>query len=273
MRIFHFPWHAARMARFAGHAGNPATRCWREIVAALHAEGLEGVTLSSDATKAASAIPADAATKIICVGLNYLDHAAEGKQEVPKFPVFFIRYLSSFVADGEALVAPAISQKYDYEAELAFVVGRTARHVPKERALDYIYGYTLGMDGSVRDYQKRTPQWTLGKNFDRSGALGPMIVPAVAVPPGASGFAIRSRLNGVTMQEDNTREMVFDVATLLSSVSECMTLQPGDIVLTGTPAGVGFARMPPLYLKPGDLLEIEIEGIGTLRNPVVRNKY
>lgn len=242
---------------------------WRETVAALHEGGPEAVARATGPVASPFAVPATESTKILCVGLNYLDHAAEGKQEVPKHPVFFIRYLSSFVAHDDSLVLPSVSEKYDYEAELAIVIGRTAHRVSKERALDHVFGYTLGMDGSVRDYQKRTPQWTLGKNFDRSGALGPCIVPAADLSPGASGLAIRSALNGVVMQEDNTREMIFDVPTLIASLTEAITLQPGDIILTGTPAGVGFARTPPVYLKAGDALEISIEGIGALSNRVI----
>lgn len=207
-------------------------------------------------------------SKILCVGLNYADHAAEGKQEVPAHPVFFTRYPSSFVGHQQPMLRPTLSEKFDYEAELGVVIGTRCRHVPKEKALDVIFGYTLINDGSIRDYQKRTPQWTLGKNFDASGALGPEIVRADTLPPGAKGLAIRSRLNGQVMQEDNTSNMLFDIPTLIAGLTEVMTLTPGDIISTGTPAGVGFARTPKVWLTPGDSIEVEIEGIGILRNDI-----
>ncbi|MBI1274466.1 hypothetical protein GC177_00650 [bacterium] len=206
--------------------------------------------------------------KILCVGLNYRDHAAEGKFEVPEHPVFFIRYPSSFVMHGEPLAMPRHSTKYDYEGELVAVIGKAGRDIPESSALDHVSGYTIGMDGSVRDYQKRTPQWTLGKNFDRSGALGPHITPASQLPPGASGLRITTKVNGETLQDDNTSSMIFSVARLIAAASEAMTLNPGDMILTGTPAGVGFARKPPVYLKPGDEVSVTIESIGELKNRV-----
>lgn len=215
------------------------------------------------------AIPASPSSKILCVGLNYRDHAREGNQPIPEFPVFFVRFPSSFVAHGEKLIAPRVSKRYDYEAELAVVIGKTARHVSKEEALQYVFGYTAAMDGTMRDFQKRSPQWTLGKNFDASGALGPEITAADALPPGAYGLSVQARVNGALLQDGNTADMIFDVATLIATLSQCLTLHPGDILLTGTPAGVGFARTPPVYLQPGDTVEVSIEGIGTLRNRVV----
>jgi 2-keto-4-pentenoate hydratase/2-oxohepta-3-ene-1,7-dioic acid hydratase in catechol pathway len=206
--------------------------------------------------------------KILCVGLNYRDHAAEGKQDVPEHPVFFIRYASSFVKHGEPLEMPRHSGKYDYEGELVVIIGKTGRDILESEALGYVQGYTIGMDGSVRDYQKRTPQWTLGKNFDRSGALGPHITSASQLPPGASGLRITTRVNGEVLQDDSTANMIFPVARLIASASEAMTLNPGDMILTGTPAGVGFARKPPIYLKPGDEVSVTIDGIGELKNRV-----
>jgi 2-keto-4-pentenoate hydratase/2-oxohepta-3-ene-1,7-dioic acid hydratase in catechol pathway len=208
-------------------------------------------------------------TRILCVGVNYADHAAEGKMEPPKFPNFFVRYPSSFVRHGEALQMPKLSTKYDFEGELVAVIGKAGRFISRDAALDYVSGYAIGMDGSVRDYQKRTSQFTLGKNFDRSGAIGPAIVPASNIPPGAKGLSLKTRVNGAIMQDASTSDMIFDVAAVVSTLSEAMTLQPGDLILTGTPSGVGFARTPPIFLKPGDEVEIEIEKIGVLRNKVV----
>ncbi|MBN8532199.1 MAG: fumarylacetoacetate hydrolase family protein [Alphaproteobacteria bacterium] len=217
----------------------------------------------------AYAMPVPDPDKIICVGLNYRDHAIEGKQEIPTVPVFFLRLASSMVAHGQDLWLPKVSSKYDYEAELAVVIGKRGRHVPKEKALELVAGYTLCNDGSVRDYQKRTAQWTMGKNFDKSGSLGPEIVTADELPVGAKGLKVRSILNGQVMQDGNTDDMIFDIATLVSQLTEVMTLEPGDIISTGTPAGVGFARTPPVWMKAGDTVEIEIEKIGKLINKVV----
>lgn len=240
---------------------------WGPLIAALHGQDL---TLSTGmaAIVRTHALPVEATSKIICVGLNYTDHAKEGNQPIPEFPVFFIRYPSSFVAHAQPLIAPVNSNRYDYEAELAVIIGKTARHVAKSRALEHVFGYTTAMDGTMRDFQKRTPQWTQGKNFDSSGALGPEIVTAGELPPGASGLRIQSRVNGELMQDGNTGDMIFDVATLIAALSATMTLSPGDVILTGTPAGVGFARTPPVYLKPGDRVEVSIEGIGSLVNTV-----
>jgi 2-keto-4-pentenoate hydratase/2-oxohepta-3-ene-1,7-dioic acid hydratase in catechol pathway len=214
------------------------------------------------------ALPVPGAEKIICVGLNYRDHAIEGNQPIPETPVFFIRYLSSFVAHGKPLVAPKLSTRYDYEAELAVVIGKTLRHASEAQAAEAIFGYTVAMDGSVRDYQKRTPQWTLGKNFDDSASLGPEIVTAESVNF-AKGLAVTCQVNGETLQQGNTAEMIFSLPFLIATLTEVMTLHAGDIILTGTPAGVGFARKPPLYLKGGDVVTCSIEGVGTLQNPVV----
>lgn len=213
--------------------------------------------------------PISPSTRIICVGLNYTDHAKETNQPLPESPVFFIRYPSSFVGHEEPVTAPKLSDKYDYEAELGIVIGRQGRYLTPANALDYVFGYTIGFDGSVRDYQKRTPQWTLGKNFDESGALGPELVSADEVPAGARGLRVQTRVNGELLQDGTTADMIFDVPTLLTALSEVMTLEPGDIILTGTPAGVGFARTPPRYLVAGDKVESIIEGLGTLRNPVI----
>ncbi|MEK8033643.1 fumarylacetoacetate hydrolase family protein [Ideonella sp. DXS29W] len=207
--------------------------------------------------------------KALAVGLNYRDHAAESGFELPKFPVVFQRYPSSWVAHGQALVRPRASEQLDYEAELVAVIGRAGRHIHAADALAHVAGYSVFNDGSIRDRQLRTPQWLLGKNFDATGAFGPEFVTADELPPGASGLRIQCRLNGQALQDGNTADMVFDVAALVAACSEVMTLQPGDMIITGTPAGVGMGRRPPVWMKAGDVCDVEIEGIGLLRNPVV----
>ena len=206
--------------------------------------------------------------KTVCLGLNYYDHAAESGREKPVYPWFFLRATSSLLAHGEAGLRPMVSDKFDYEAELAVVIGKRARHVKRKDALDYVFGYACFNDMSVRDYQKRTPQWTIGKNFDRTGALGPVLVSADALPPGAAGLRIQARLNGAVMQDANTRDMIWDVAETIALLSECLTLEPGDVIAMGTPAGVGQSRVPPVWMKQGDTIDIEIEGLGLLSNRI-----
>lgn len=206
--------------------------------------------------------------KIICIGLNYKDHAKEGGNPIPDYPAIFLRANTSIALPGTPLLRPPTSEKLDFEAELAVIIGATASRVPAAQSLSHVAGYACFNDGSVRDYQRKSSQWTIGKNFDRSGSFGPDMVTADALPPGAHGLRITSRVNGSIMQDGNTGNMIFSVATLVSVLSECMTLEPGDIIATGTPAGVGYARNPPLFLKHGDVCEIEIEGIGVLTNTV-----
>ena len=206
--------------------------------------------------------------KTICLGLNYYDHAKESGREKPVYPWFFLRATTSLLAHGEAALLPKVSEKLDWEAELAVVIGTTARHVAEEDALDYVFGYTCFNDISVRDYQKRTPQWTIGKNFDKTGGFGPVLVTADALPRGAVGLNIQARLNGVVMQNADTSDMIWNVAETIALLSECMTLEPGDVIVMGTPAGVGQSRVPPLWMKDGDRIEIEIENIGLLVNTI-----
>jgi 2-keto-4-pentenoate hydratase/2-oxohepta-3-ene-1,7-dioic acid hydratase in catechol pathway len=213
--------------------------------------------------------PVQQPAKAFAIGLNYVDHAAESKFEVPKHPVVFQRYPSSWVAHGQPLVRPHVSTQFDYEAELVAVIGKGGRYIAKDKALDHVAGYSIFNDGSIRDYQLRTNQWTLGKNFDDSGSFGPEFVTADELPAGARGLRIQCRLNGQVLQDANTKDMVFDVATLVAACSEAMALQPGDIIITGTPSGVGMARKPQVWMKPGDTCEIEIERIGILRNGIV----
>jgi len=207
--------------------------------------------------------------KAFAIGLNYTDHAAESNFDAPKYPVVFQRYASSWVGHGQPLVRPHVSTQFDYEAELVAVIGKPGRYITRERAIDHVAGYSIFNDGSIRDYQLRTNQWTLGKNFDASGGFGPEFVTADELPPGAAGLRIQCRLNGRVLQDANTKDMIFDVATLVAVCSEAMALQVGDLIITGTPAGVGMARKPQVWMTAGDSCEIEIERIGVLRNGIV----
>ncbi|HOX13281.1 MAG TPA: fumarylacetoacetate hydrolase family protein [Spirochaetia bacterium] len=208
-------------------------------------------------------------SKILCIGLNYRDHSSETGLKLPDYPAVFARFPSCLVGHGQPLVKPAVSDQFDYEGELVAVIGRRVRKVSREEAPDFVAGYSAFNEASVRDFQMRTSQWTVGKNFDGTGAFGPWLVTPEELPPGARGVRIRTRLNGQTVQDGNTSDMVFDVADLVSILSRTMTLEPGDVLVTGTPSGVGMARKPPLFMKPGDVCEVEIEGIGILRNPVI----
>ncbi|MGH6799463.1 MAG: fumarylacetoacetate hydrolase family protein, partial [Roseiarcus sp.] len=206
--------------------------------------------------------------KIICLGLNYADHAKEGGHAKPEYPSFFLRCASSLVAHGRPILRPRVSIKLDYEAELVAIVGKTARNIDKANALSAIAGYSCFNDGSIRDYQRKTSQWTIGKNFDRTGGFGPAFVSADEVAPGGAGLRIQSILNGQVMQDANTSDMLVPVAETVVLLTECMTLEPGDLLVMGTPAGVGHARNPPVWMKAGDTIDIVIEGVGTLSNPV-----
>jgi 2-keto-4-pentenoate hydratase/2-oxohepta-3-ene-1,7-dioic acid hydratase in catechol pathway len=208
-------------------------------------------------------------SKIICVGLNYRSHSAESGFQQPDYPTLFMRSRQSLVAHKAPIIRPLASNMLDYEGELAAVVGKRGRHIARSSALDHVAAYTLFNDASVRDYQHRTPQWTVGKNFDGTGAIGPDIVTADELPPGGAGLAIETVLNGEVVQKSNTSDLVFDVATLIEVISAAMTLAPGDLIVTGTPAGVGHARKPPLYMRAGDKCEVRIERLGILANPIV----
>jgi 2-keto-4-pentenoate hydratase/2-oxohepta-3-ene-1,7-dioic acid hydratase in catechol pathway len=206
--------------------------------------------------------------KIICLGVNYVDHAKEGGNSVGDYPSVFLRCTTSLLAHGAALRVPKVSSKLDFEAELAVVIGRRARFVAEADALRHVFGYACFNDATLRDYQRLTTQWTIGKNFDGTGAFGPCLVTADELPPGCTGLRIQSRLNGQVMQSATTSDMIFGVARTLSLLSESLTLEPGDVVVMGTPSGVGYARNPPVWMKAGDTIEVEIEGIGVLGNPV-----
>ncbi len=207
--------------------------------------------------------------KLICIGLNYRDHAAEGGNPIPDYPAVFLRGPTSLVGPGAPIILPHCSDKLDFEAELGVIIGRTATNV-REGPLDYVAGYCCFNDGSIRDYQRKSSQWTAGKNFDMTGAFSADLVTPDELPPGASGLRITSRVNGEIMQDGDTGDMIFDVASLVTILSEAMTLEPGDVIATGTPAGVGYARKPPVFLREGDQVEIEIEQIGKATNPIAR---
>lgn len=212
--------------------------------------------------------PVSAPPKIICIGLNYIDHAHEGGFQRPEYPAVFGRYQTSLIGHNAPLIRPHVSEKFDYEGELVAVIGKGGRYISLDKALDHVAGYSIFNDGSVRDYQLRTTQWTLGKNFDGTGAFGPTFVTADELPRGATGLRLQTRLNGEVVQNASTSDLIFDIATLVSQMSEAFTLQPGDIIVTGTPSGIGHARKPPLYMKPGDICEVEVEGLGILSNPI-----
>jgi len=221
------------------------------------------------------ALPVAHPGKVVCLGLNYLEHVKEGpnRDNIPKFPTIFMRGATSLVAHESAIVRPRASETLDYEGELILVVGRRAKHLTPGNALTCIAGYSVGNEGSVREFQRKTTQWDMGKNFDRTGGFGPWMVTADELPPAAKGLKLETRLNGKVMQSDNTANMMFPVVEMLVYVTQGMTLEPGDIIFTGTPSGVGHARKPdPIWMRNGDVCEVEIEGVGTLRNPIADEK-
>jgi 2-keto-4-pentenoate hydratase/2-oxohepta-3-ene-1,7-dioic acid hydratase in catechol pathway len=209
--------------------------------------------------------------KILCLGLNYLEHVKEGpsRDNIPKFPTIFLRCLTSMVPHEQPIIRPKASEQLDYEAEMMLIVGKRAKHLTMENATSCVAGYSCSNEGSVREFQRKTTQWDMGKNFDRTGGFGPWMVTADQLPDAGKGLKIESRLNGNVMQSDNTDNMMFPVKEMLVYITQGLTLEPGDIIFTGTPSGVGHARKPnPIWMKNGDTCEIEIEGIGVLRNPI-----
>ena len=218
-------------------------------------------------------LPVAAPGTIICLGLNYTDHIKEGGYEIPEYPALFMRGKNSIMAAGAPLVRPTCSEKLDYEAELMFIIGKGGRHISEADALDHVFGYTVFNDGSVRDYQRKTHQWTPGKNFDNTGAIGPFVVTPDEVPVGAAGLKIESRVGSEVLQSSNTGNMIWSVAQTIATISEYTTLEPGDHIAMGTPPGVGHAKKPnPRWLVPGEVVDIEIEGIGICSNPIVDEK-
>lgn len=223
--------------------------------------------------------PSDRPGKVVCVGSNYIEHVREGaeflghdvaKEEraATEFPPVFLRGPSSLLAHEAPMIRPLSSEQLDFECELAVIIGRTGKHISKDDALDHVAGYSIFNDGSIRDAQLRTSQWTLGKNYDATGGFGPDLVTPDELPRGAAGLRIQTRLNGRIMQDANTADMIFPVDQSIAIISATMTLEPGDVIIMGTCAGVGLTRNPPVFMKDGDVCEVEIEGIGILSNPI-----
>lgn len=247
-------------------------------IAAIIKAGPEGARQAVSAARSAApvaisdlkpALPLNEFRKVLCLGLNYVNHVKEGGYEIPTYPAIFIRLPHSLMAADDPMVKPNCSDRLDYEVELMVVIGRGGKHIRESDALDHVFGYTVFNDGSVRDYQRKTHQWTPGKNFDATGAIGPVVVTADELPEGASGLKIQSRLNGNVMQSADTSEMMWPVAKTIATISEFTTLEPGDLIAMGTPPGVGHARTPPVFMFPGDVVEVEIENIGICSNTIV----
>ncbi|WP_165074043.1 fumarylacetoacetate hydrolase family protein [Paludisphaera rhizosphaerae] len=248
-------------------------------VKAILALGPEGVTRAAAATASGAAVAAASVKllppipdpqKVLCIGLNYRDHAIESGAEIPPEPVLFSKYPNTLIAHGDSIVLPRESNEVDFEAELVIVIGRGGRRISREKAMEHVGGYMPGHDVSARDWQMNKPakQWTAGKTFDTFAPTGPALTTADEIP-NPQGLGIRLRLNGRTMQDSSTSQFIFSVAEIVAYLSNIMTLAPGDLIFTGTPPGVGMARKPPVWLKPGDEVEVEIDGLGTLKNPVV----
>lgn len=263
----------------AALAGTSATVVWDEATADLDAQIAAG-TLAEAGAKAAGGEAVDSAaltflppvarpSKIICLGLNYRDHAEESGLGIPEFPVLFARFPSSLIGHGAPIVLPKVSSQLDWEAELVVVLAKGGKHIAQADALNHVAGYSVFNDASIRDYQMRTPQWTAGKNFDDTGAFGPWLVTPDELPAGAAGLKIECRVNGQVMQSSNTANLIFDVARTIEILSGFMTLEAGDVLVMGTPGGVGIARNPQVWMKAGDVCEVEIEAIGLLSNPIV----
>ncbi len=212
--------------------------------------------------------PVPAPPKILCVGLNYDDHLAESELKKPEYPEIFARFATSLIAHQDPIRRPRESTALDYEAELAVVIGKPGRRISQNQALEHVAGYSMFNDATIRDFQLRTPQWTMGKNFDSTGSFGPWLVTPDAVPPGARGLRIQGRLNGRVMQDARTDQLIFSVEALIELISVGISLERGDVIITGTPGGVGAARKPPVFMKPGDVFEVEIERLGLLTNTV-----
>jgi 2-keto-4-pentenoate hydratase/2-oxohepta-3-ene-1,7-dioic acid hydratase in catechol pathway len=232
-----------------------------EIAKAFSAKAPVGIPIAS--VKLCAPIPDP--PKILCMGLNYRDHAAEAKLEIPAYPVIFAKYSNTVIGCGDTIVLPKNSRKPDYEAEFGFVIGRRARHVPAAKWRDYVFGYMNCNDVSARDVQTAVSQWTMGKNFDTFAPMGPYLVSADEIED-PHNLDISLTLNGETMQSSNTRELIFKIPETVEFLSSVMTLDPGDVVLTGTPSGVGFSHKPPRWLKSGDEVVVRVEGLGELRN-------
>ena len=205
--------------------------------------------------------------KIICVGLNYAAHAAEGGREPPKYPSLFPRYANTLVGHGQPMIRPKASETFDFEGELAFIVGKAGRHIAQDRAYDHVAGYSCFNDGSIREWQRHTSQFLPGKNFVGTGGFGPWLITTDEAPEPAA-MTLTTRLNGEVMQQSGVDDLIFDVPAMVAYISTFTELAPGDVVVTGTPSGVGAYRKPPVWMKAGDTVEVEISGVGVLRNPI-----
>ncbi len=255
-----------------GRAGDVPATSLRE---ALEQGALDTIRDFASGRKADAALdnvtllpPVPDPQKIVCVGLNYAAHAAEGGREPPAYPALFPRYANTLVGHGQPIVRPKVSETLDYEGELAFVVGKTGRHIPKEKAYDHVAGYSCFNDGSIREWQRHTSQFLPGKNFVGTGGFGPWLITIDEVPD-TRALTLITRLNGEEMQHTGVDDLIFDVPAMVAYISTFTELVPGDVVVTGTPSGVGAYRKPPVWMKNGDTVEVDISGVGVLSNPVV----
>jgi acylpyruvate hydrolase len=251
----------------AGERAMTAARDALELIARLGADGARERGLARPAASVRLLAPVPRPPKFILVGLNYRDHAEEAGFKIPEVPTFFSKYANCVIGPGDAIKIPKVSAMIDYEGEYAFVIGRAGRDIPAERAMDYVAGYTIVNDVSCRDYQMKTGQWMIGKTFDTFGPMGPYLVThdEIADP---HNLEISLYLNGHRMQHSNTHNLIFKTGYLIAFLSQVFTLEPGDVISTGTPAGVGYARKPPVFMKPGDRVRIEVERLGVLENPI-----
>jgi acylpyruvate hydrolase len=263
----------------AAKNGDAVTMAFGADVADLDAHIAAGSLLEAGAKALAGEAVAEAdltflplakrPSKIICLGLNYRDHAEESGLGIPEFPVLFARFPSSLIGHNAPIILPKVSEQLDWEAELVVVLSKGGKNIAEADALNHVAGYSVFNDASIRDYQMKTPQWTAGKNFDHTGAIGPWLVTPDELPAGAAGLKIECRLDGVVMQSSNTSNLIFNVANTIHLLSGFMTLEAGDLLVMGTPGGVGIARNPQVWMKAGQVCEVEIEGVGLLANPIV----
>jgi acylpyruvate hydrolase len=263
----------------AAKNGDAVTMAFGADVADLDAHIAAGSLLEAGAKALAGEAVAEAdltflplakrPSKIICLGLNYRDHAEESGLGIPEFPVLFARFPSSLIGHNAPIILPKVSEQLDWEAELVVVLSKGGKNIAEADALNHVAGYSVFNDASIRDYQMKTPQWTAGKNFDDTGAIGPWLVTPDELPAGAAGLKIECRLDGVVMQSSNTFNLIFNVANTIHLLSGFMTLEAGDLLVMGTPGGVGIARNPQVWMKAGQVCEVEIEGVGLLVNPIV----
>ena len=256
-----------------GLSATELLRCY-DLSTNFHDHAMEAVDSGElpvvDLTEIKLEAPIPRPGKIICIGLNYRNHAIESGMEIPKSPIIFSKFVTSVAAPDEAILIPSESEQTDYEAELAVVIGRRAKHVSMENAMDFVFGYTNFNDVSARDFQFADGQWQRGKSCDTFAPFGPFVSTKDEIDD-PHDLRIQLRLNGESMQDSTTAELIFRIPELIEFLSRSITLEPGDIIATGTPPGVGFARKPPVYLKDGDVCEVEIEGLGVLQNSVIKD--